>query len=150
MKILVAILATLILISCAQPEEESNLTSGSNPNFANLSHTCFNEVSSNAIVSSGDFFTSSHWNDPHVLRENNQYIIYASSPQNYPTTNDVSIFRFTSNDGENWTRNPSSAVLEKTASGWSSYAVETPAVIYFNGQYHMFFTGYDTANDSTK
>jgi predicted GH43/DUF377 family glycosyl hydrolase len=136
-----------ILVSCAK-EEESPLTKSS-ADFSKLTHSCFQESSANAIVSSGDFFTNSHWNDPHILKENNQYIIYASSPQ-VPADNDVSIFRFTSSDGITWTQSPTNAILEKTASGWSSKAVETPAVIYFNGQYHLFYTAYDTANDSTK
>lgn len=53
-----------------------------------------------------------------------------------------------SNDGITWTLNPTSPVLQANSTNgtWDHRAVETPSVIYFNGQYHLFYTGYPTTH----
>lgn len=93
------------------------------------------------------------WNDPHVIKVGSQYWMYASATDNFTTL--VKIYRLVSDDGTTWSLNPATPVLEVGATGtWDAGAVETPAVVYFNGKYHMFWTGYmyshyDTANFST-
>ncbi len=131
--------------SCTQIQPSYSLES---IDFSKLTAACFVIDPGSPIISSGDFFTDSHWNDPHNLHIGENHVMYASSPTD-PSINDAGIYRLLSSDGTNWELNPSSPMLTKTASGWSSKAVETPAVIYFNGQYHMFYTAYNT-NISTQ
>ncbi len=100
------------------------------------------------IIENDDFFAGSHWNDPHVLHDGTQFVMFASSDISW--NGYVQIYRLVSSDGKNWSiTNSGNPVFEKAASGWDSHCVETPAVVYYGGQYHMFYTGYDVAYDYT-
>ena len=59
----------------------------------------------------------------------------------------MKIYRLTSADGFAWNLSPTTPVLEKSAVGWDSHNTETPAAVFFQGQYHLFYTGYDVAYD---
>jgi hypothetical protein len=81
------------------------------------------------------------WNDPHVIKVGNEYWMYASATDNfnYP----VRLYRLVSTDGISWILNPSAPILDAGIAGsWDAGSVETPAVVYFNGKYHLFWTGY--------
>jgi len=100
------------------------------------------------IITNGDFLAESHWNDPHVLFRDGEFIMYASADISWEGV--VKIYRLTSSDGKNWTMtNGGNPVLSPSVSGWDSQCTETPAVVYFGGQYHMFYTGYDVPYDYT-
>lgn len=104
------------------------------------------------LFTNDDFFTGSHWNDPHVINRNGTFEMYASSDSvTSPWDGYVRIFRFTSTDGKKWTiSNNGDPVLALGTNGeWDEHSTETPAVVYFNNQYHMFYTGYDVAYDYT-
>jgi predicted GH43/DUF377 family glycosyl hydrolase len=114
----------LFVFSCDTPSEPSSHT----PDFVN------------PLIKTGDFFADSNWNDPHVIHDGTRFVMYASAAVNFDEN--VKIYRLISDDGISWELNPSHAVLEKSASGWDSYSTETPAVVYYEGQYHLFYTGY--------
>lgn len=81
------------------------------------------------------------WNDPHVLKVGPEYWMYASATDtfNFP----VRLYRLTSTDGTQWARNPTAPVLADAAPGaWDAGGLETPSVVYFAGQYHLFYTAY--------
>ncbi len=82
------------------------------------------------------------WNDPHVLKIGpSEYWMYASSTVSfiYP----VRLYRLVSTDGINWTRNPAAPILaDNTPGQWDTGGLETPAVVFFQGKYHLFYTGY--------
>ena len=99
----------------------------------------------NPIMENDSFFIGARWNDPHVLYTNDQFIMYASSDNAWDGY--VKIFRLTSPNGANWTLDPSTPVLTNSAGQWDSQCVETPAVVYFQGNYHLFYTGYDVPYD---
>lgn len=153
MRRLLILALALAMSACGEENEQVSIQSSSSGGggiaFSNLSASCFvPDPIDEAIITSDDFFVESNWNDPHVLKMDNQFVMYASSPTN-EASNDVGIYRLISSDGKNWTLDPATAVLSHTESGWSSKAVETPAVVWFNSQYHLFYTGYDT-NVSTQ
>jgi predicted GH43/DUF377 family glycosyl hydrolase len=108
--------------------------------FINKSPATLNEP----IIKTGDFFAGSNWNDPFVLDVNGKFVMYASASRNFDQN--VKIYRMESDDGISWKLNPASAVFEKSfdLNDWDSRSVETPAVVYFNGNYHLFYTGYKT------
>jgi len=109
----------------------------------------FVPYSQNPVINYGDGLAGSPWNDPTVLKENNQYIMYLSGVEggiNHPNDT-IGIYRFTSPDGYSWTLNPTSPVLDAVAGTYYEGAVETPSVIFFNGEYHMYNTVY-TTNDA--
>lgn len=111
------------------------------PDNSLLNYECFVADESPQIMS-GDFFKDSHWNDPAVLFVDNHFIMYASSPVERASDH-VGIYRMISNDGINWQRFPEEPVLTYQSLWWASHGIETPSVIQFNGQYHMFFTAYN-------
>jgi len=61
------------------------------------------------------------------------------------TTIGVQIYRLISDDGLNFTLSPTTPVFTRSSSAaWDHGGVETPSVVYFNGTYYMFYTGYST------
>ena len=94
-----------------------------------------------------DGFTGADWNDPHVLKVGAQYWMYASSNLGFPPTapSPVEIYRFTSSDGSSWTLDPAAPVLTVANGQWDQGGNETPAVVLFGNEYHMFWTGYPDA-----
>ncbi|MCA1754179.1 MAG: hypothetical protein LC641_05655 [Spirochaeta sp.] len=117
--------------------------------------SCSNEVSGstpseirNPLIQTNDFFPGSNWNDPHVIHDGTQFVMYASASQNFDF--DIKIYRLISSNGIDWNLSPTYAVMEKSAVGWDSKSVETPAVVFFDGQYHMFYTGYDDVFTATE
>lgn len=82
------------------------------------------------------------WNDPHVLKVGNEYWMYASATNNFAYP--VRLYRLRSSDGIDWSDSTPDLVLGPTAA-WDAGSVETPAVVYFNGRYHLFWTGYPLA-----
>ncbi len=123
----------------------------STPDISRLSPNCFQSANAIPTHTNGTFIGSfAIWNDPSVLKVENKYVMYASSPgdSSAPDYN-IQIYRFESNDLSNWTLNPSVPVLSAgTAGTWNEKGVETPSVIYFQNQYHMFYTGYKNSPDS--
>ncbi len=151
-KLLVLLFTILMLFSCSAKDEDSETgavvaTSTpvlGTPDFTKLTPQCFQGNSAAAQLSASSLFSGSTWNDPSVLFRDNQYIMYASSTVNFDMN--IKIYRMVSTDGKNWSLSPSTAVFEKNAdpSAWDQKSVETPSVVYFNNQYHMFYTGYET------
>jgi len=86
--------------------------------------------------------SGSDWNDPSVIKVGSQYVMYASSDNNFDLN--IAIYRLVSNDGLHWALSPSSPVFQAdpNPAAWDHRAVETPDVVYFNGQFHLFYTAY--------
>lgn len=121
----------------------------SSPDFSKLLPSCFQASASNPILTRDSLLTGSDWNDPSVLKIGNQYVMYATTDNNFDFN--VAVYRLISSDGISWALSPSTAVFEANPSGaaWDHRAVETPSVVYFNGQYHMFYTGYPTTHSDS-
>lgn len=84
------------------------------------------------------------WNDPHVLKVGGAYWMYASAVDSFQFP--VRLYRLVSTDGATWTLDPPTPVLADAPSGrWDSGGMETPAVAYFGGKYHLFYTSYTVA-----
>jgi len=108
-----------------------------------ITPACFvGGTSPELVIGSG--FPGADWNDPHVLKVGAQYWMYASSNLGFPPTpaSPVQIYRFTSSDATSWTLDPATPVLTVAAGQWDEGGNETPAVVFFGGKYHMFWTGY--------
>ena len=104
----------------------------------------FTPYTQNPVINYGDDLIGSPWNDPTVLKENGQYIMYTSGVQgglNHPTDT-ISIYRWLSSDGYSWSLNPTLPVLEPVAGTYYEGGVETPSVVFYKGEYHMYNTIY--------
>jgi hypothetical protein len=126
------------------PTVTSTPVATAQPDFTKLNPSCYIPYSSSPLIQNNSFISGSHWNDPHVLKVGNQFVMYASADLNW--TMNIQIYRFVSNDGINWSMSPSTPVLSRSAetSAYDHGSIETPAVTYFNGLYYMFYTTYQS------
>jgi hypothetical protein len=96
----------------------------------------------NPILDWNDFIIGS-WADPTVLKVNDEYSMYVSAMHGgISTPQPINIYRFTSSDGYSWAMNPSTPVMEHVAGTYYEGGIETPNVIFFKGEYHMYNTVY--------
>ena len=129
----------LLLVGCGG-QGSSSTSASETINTAKLTPSCFVGGATPLIDNTAPdpLWT---WSDPHVLKVNGEYWMYASSTDNFVFP--VKLYRLTSADDTGYVRNPVAPVLEPSAAGsWDAGGVETPAVVYFQGQYHLFWTGY--------
>lgn len=102
----------------------------------------FTPYSQVPIIDWNDFIVGS-WADPTVLKVNNEYIMYVSAMHGgIATPQPISIYRFTSLDGYSWGMNPAIPVFEPVNGTFYEGGLETPNVVFFNGEYHMYNTVY--------
>ena len=140
-QVLLLFVASLVSTACGG----GSAPTSASPNFSKLTPSCFAASASNPVMTRGKPATSfaADWNDPSVIKVGNQFVMYASSDNNLDLN--IAIYRLVSNDGLSWTLSPTAPVLSadtSSAGTWDHKAVETPSVVYINGVYHMFYTGY--------
>lgn len=100
--------------------------------------------SQNPIIKYGDEIPGTPWNDPVVLKENGQYLMYTSGVQggiNHPNDT-IGIYRWISNDGYAWSLNPITPVLDAIPGSYYQGGVETPSIVFYKGQYHLYTSVY--------
>src|SRR5690606_5998223 len=78
----------------------------------------FQADTNNPIIRYGDGFADATWNDPTVLKENGQYIMYVSASEGIAEENIVKIYRKVSSDGYSWTLSPNNPVIEPLDSSY--------------------------------
>jgi hypothetical protein len=93
----------------------------------------------NPVIKAGDFRNKGLWNDPSVLRENGRYIMYLTTSVQEPFQPPVLPFRAVSPDALQWRLEPDVPLL--SPAGTPFVSLETPSVVVFHGQYHMYLTG---------
>ena len=95
---------------------------------------------SNPIIKAGDFIERVLWNDPHVLKDGDSYVMYLStSSSKKPFQPPILPYRAVSTDGLQWKLDPKTPLMD--ASGTPFVSVETPSVVKHNGVYHLYYTG---------
>lgn len=116
-----------------------------NPSF----YPDFTAFPSNPIIKYGDGFADAAWNDPCVIKEGNQYIMYTTAAVGIilSDSNEVKVYRQVSTDGYNWTLSPTIPVLEPLDATYYGGGTETPSIIVKDGIYHMYLTCYPSGND---
>lgn len=133
------LLITLIMITVAKLSAQS-LDTNFFPQFVPYAQS--------PVINYGDEIAGSPWNDPCVLKENGQYIMYTSGVQgglNHPNDT-LGIYRWISNDGYDWSLNPITPVLDHVDGTYYQGGVETPSVVFYKGAYHMYNTVYTVNN----
>ena len=138
--ILIVLLLFLIITGCEDEAKETN-----NPADIDIPTSIdWTALESNPIINMGDQLSGAQWNDPSILKENLIYVMYLTA--NYGDQGENVIpFRATSNDGIIWDINPTPVLSTGENTSNFDYAkVETPSVVYFNGLYHMYYTGVQT------
>lgn len=109
----------------------------------------FTAYAGNPIIRYGDGFENAAWNDPSVIKVGNQYIMYTTAADGIflSESNEVKVYRQISNDGINWTLNPTTPILEPLNGTYYDGGTETPSVLIKDGVYHMYTTCYPPGND---
>jgi hypothetical protein len=126
-------LITLIMITVSQLSAQTPDTTFF-PKFVPYAQT--------PIIDWNDFIVGS-WADPTVLKVNNEYIMYASAMHGgISTPQPISIYRFTSLDGYSWVMNPITPVFVPANGTYYQGGIETPNVVFYKGEYHMYNTVY--------
>ena len=112
----------------------------------------FQAYPGNPIIRYGDGFADAAWNDPVVLKQNGQYIMYNTAAVGIFLTpgNTVKVYRHVSSDGYNWTLSPTTPVISPAPGTYYDGGTETPSVVYFDSLYHMYLTCYPPGNDQTQ
>lgn len=115
----------------AQLEEPANLTSSlpRRPGWT---------AWPNPIIQTGDFLAKGLWGDPCVFKQEGRYIMYLTTSTQEPFVPPVLPFRAVSGDGIAWRLEPGQPLLPPP--GPEFLSAETPSVVYFNGQYHMYYS----------
>jgi len=127
------ILITLILIFASQLSAQ-----GLDTSF----FPSYTPYSTNPIIDWNDFIVGS-WADPTILKVNNEYIMYVSAMRGgISTPQPISIYRLASSDGYSWVMDPATPVFEPVDGTFFEGGIETPNVVFFNGEYHMYNTVY--------
>ena len=93
----------------------------------------------NPVLPAGSLRPQALWNDPTLLKENGQYVMYMTTSVKEPFKPPIVPFRAVSSDGVNWRLDPQTPVA--LPDGTRFVNVETPSVVKFQGRYHMFFSG---------
>ena len=99
------------------------------PNYAKLTPSCFSASASNPVMTRGAPATAfaADWNDPSVIKVGNQYVMYATSDNNFDFN--IGVYRLVSSDGLNWTPSPATPVLQAdpNVSAWDHQSVNQNA-----------------------
>lgn len=124
----------LLIIVCIS----NNVFAQMDPNF----FPNFQPYSVAPIIQYGDGFADAAWNDPTILKENGQYIMYISAAVGITGVDKVKIYRQVSTDGYSWTLSPTTPVLVPDSGTYYAGGVETPSVVFKDNVYHMYTTVY--------
>jgi predicted GH43/DUF377 family glycosyl hydrolase len=135
-----------LAVSCGGGGSSDNSPPGPTLDSTKIGSACF-QGGAAPEIGIGDGFAGADWNDPHVLKVGAEYWMYASSNLGFAPTppSPVQIYRLTSTDAASWTPDPAAPVLTVATGQWDQGGNETPAVVFFGGKYHMFWTGYPDA-----
>ena len=93
----------------------------------------------NPIIKAGDFIDKGLWNDPSVLKEGANYVMFMTSSIKEPFKPPVVPFRAVSTNGIDWRLDPPRPLMDP--SGTPFLSLETPSVVFFRGEYHMYYMG---------
>ena len=128
---LLAVALTFQVGSCASgPEAPLNLA-------PRLQHWALHP--GNPLVKAGDFRDKALWNDPSVLKVGDTYVMFMTSSTQEPFKPPVVPYRAVSRDGLEWRLDPQRPLMD--VSGTPFLSLETPSVVFFKGQYHLYYTG---------
>lgn len=100
--------------------------------------TAWKAASQDPIIKAGDLRDKGIWNDPCVLKEGSQYVMYLTTSLNEPFKAPVLPFRAVSDDGLKWTLDPKEPLIKPDNTGY--VGMETPSVVKFKGKYHMYYS----------
>ena len=93
----------------------------------------------NPVIKAGDHIDKGLWADPSVLKVGDTYVMYMTSSTKVPFEPPILPFRAVSKNGIDWRLDPAKPLMD--ASGTPFASAETPSVVVFRGQYHMYYSG---------
>jgi hypothetical protein len=127
----VAMLAVLVALGCAgSARVEAQESARANWSVA----------AGNPIVKAGDLRDKGLWNDPCVVKlDDGTYAMYLTTSTKEPFKPPILPFRAVSRDGIAWKLDPAGPVLDTAGTPYVN--IETPSVVRYHGQWHMYYMG---------
>ncbi|WP_434361890.1 hypothetical protein NF212_17375 [Parasalinivibrio latis] len=98
------------------------------------------------VLSAGDHRAQALWGDPHVTGTPGSFRMYATTSTVTPFKAPILPFRFDSTDGVTWNLASTLPLVDVTSTSFAS--LETPSVVFFNSNYHMYLTAVYPENHS--
>ncbi len=139
----IRISTVVCFLLCVAACDDKHHSGGSGIDYPGT-QTGWTAYAGNPVITMGDALAGAQWNDPCVLKEGATYVMYLTANTGAPGENVVP-FRATSLDGLAWSIDTTPLLATGSNPGDFDYAkVETPSVVFFNGEYHMYYTGVQT------
>jgi hypothetical protein len=138
--ITVTICCAVVLLSCKSGNGDSSDVSDP----PEISAPRWMAYPGNPVITYEQEIAGAFWNDPCVIKDGPQYVMYLSSNTG-AIGGEVLPFRAISSDGIAWNINPAPLLASGTSPADFDYGrIETPFVLFFDGNYHMYYSGIQT------
>lgn len=130
-----AVTAALGLTACPETESEPEATG-----FGLTSQALWRAgARADPVLAAGRLREQGLWNDPHVLKLGDEYVMYMASSIERPFRPPIVPFRAVSDDGFEWSLSPTAPLLSPRGTPFEN--IETPSVVLHDGVFHMYYTG---------
>lgn len=136
------IILVIIFVNLVKPQESE--ISGDETMPTSSPSSLWHPYSSNPIILLEQEKPGAMWNDPSVIKVGSQYVMYLTTSQTAGQDN-ISVYRAISADGINWDIKTELILIPGNGGSFDEKKVETPSVIFFDGKYHMYYTGISDA-----
>jgi predicted GH43/DUF377 family glycosyl hydrolase len=137
-------LACLVTLGC---NDSDSVAPESDPVASLPTQVRWTAYAQNPIIELGDLPPGQYWNDPCVLDVGPSYWMFMTTNTGTVGSSSVLPFRAVSVDGINWSLSPASPLLAAGSGGdFDELSCETPNVVFFGGEYHMYYSGIGAGN----
>ncbi len=101
----------------------------------------WNAFFDNPVIAAGQAMSGALWNNPSVVEEGGQFVMYLTSNSVPEPGKDVLPYRATSSDSINWAIDTTPLLTLGLTGEFDETGIDAPSVVFFNGEYHMYYTG---------
>jgi predicted GH43/DUF377 family glycosyl hydrolase len=130
----------ILLFTYCEGKDENG---GDEPGYADINipvSDAWSSFSGNPVISFGDSINNAQWNSPSVMMMDETYVMYLTANLGDFGENVVP-FRAVSTNGTQWNINETPLLGKGDSPTAIDFnGIESPTVVKFNGQYHMYYT----------
>lgn len=132
--VIACVFSCLLIVSCGAGAGQGQTPTGK-----------WSLAKSEYLIKIGDDVAGIHWNDPSVMKDGDDYVMWLSGGDPKDINHIVvDLYRATSKDGVAWAIDKKPILTpSKDKSAWDSMRIETPSVVKVDGKYHLYYSGTD-------